>query len=116
MDKNSKKTQSKTNVISKVGKNFNGKEFASKAKEFMGKLSRGLMLPIAVLPVAGLFLGIGGSIAGYPGVSEGLETFGNFLKVPGDVVFGNLPVLFAISIAIAFTDDSGVAGLAALLG
>ena len=116
MDKNSKKTQSKMNTISSIGKNFAGSEFMSKAKEFMGKLSRGLMLPIAVLPIAGLFLGIGGSIVGYPGVSDGVKTFGNFLKIPGDVVFGNLPVLFAISIAIAFTDDSGIAGLSALLG
>jgi PTS system glucose-specific IIC component len=32
------------------------------AKELMAKLSRGLMLPIAMLPIAGLFLGIGSAI------------------------------------------------------
>jgi PTS system glucose-specific IIC component len=32
------------------------------AKEVMAKLSRGLMLPIAMLPIAGLFLGIGSAI------------------------------------------------------
>jgi PTS system glucose-specific IIC component len=31
-------------------------------KEFIAKLSRGLMLPIAMLPIAGLFLGIGATI------------------------------------------------------
>jgi PTS system glucose-specific IIC component len=31
-------------------------------KEIIAKLSRGLMLPIAMLPIAGLFLGIGATI------------------------------------------------------
>ena len=116
MDKNSKKTSAVTKNVSSVGKNFAGKEIFGTMKLFMSKLSKGLMLPIAILPIAGLFLGIGGSITGYPGVGEGAEAFGRFLKMPGDVVFGNLPVLFAISVAVAFTDDSGIAGLAALLG
>jgi PTS system glucose-specific IIC component len=32
------------------------------ARGFLSKLSKGLMLPIAVLPIAGLFLGIGSGI------------------------------------------------------
>jgi PTS system glucose-specific IIC component len=31
-------------------------------KELIAKLSRGLMLPIAMLPIAGLFLGVGSAI------------------------------------------------------
>jgi PTS system glucose-specific IIC component len=36
--------------------------------------------------------------------------------MPGDIVFGCLPVLFAIAIAITFTKDSGTAGLSAFVG
>jgi PTS system glucose-specific IIC component len=36
--------------------------------------------------------------------------------MPGNVVFSNLPILFAIAIAISFTKDSGTAGLSALVG
>ncbi|MGL5438708.1 MAG: PTS transporter subunit EIIC [Metamycoplasmataceae bacterium] len=85
-------------------------------KEFIAKLSKGLMLPIAMLPIAGLFLGIGAAIATGAGSNLALATFGNFLKIPGDVIFGALPVLFAIAIAIAFTKDSGPAALAAIIG
>ncbi|MGL4252128.1 MAG: glucose PTS transporter subunit IIA [Metamycoplasmataceae bacterium] len=88
------------------------------SREFIAKLSKGLMLPIAMLPVAGLFLGIGATIAtqGQNAGIEGLVILGDFLKIPGDVIFGALPVLFAIAIAIAFTKDAGAAGLSALVG
>lgn len=85
-------------------------------KEFIAKLSKGLMLPIAMLPIAGIFLGVGAAIETGAGTNEGLKIFGSFLKIPGDVIFGALPVLFAIAIAIAFTGDAGPAGLAALVG
>lgn len=84
-------------------------------KEFIGKLSQGLMMPIAVLPIAGLLLGIGAAIATNSGGNVALNVFGLFLKNAGDFVFGNLSVLFAIAIAIAFTRDAGVAGLSALI-
>ncbi|WP_342263285.1 PTS transporter subunit EIIC [Spiroplasma endosymbiont of Dromius quadrimaculatus] len=76
------------------------------------------MLPIALLPIAGLFLGIGATIETLAknADAEAWETFGTFLKMMGDVPFANLPVLFAISVAIAFTNDAGVAGLTALIG
>lgn len=85
-------------------------------REFISKLSRGLMLPIAMLPIAGLFLGVGAAIVTNAGGNAGLEIFGNFLKIPGDVIFGALPVLFAIAIAIAFTGDAGPAALSAFVG
>lgn len=100
-------------------KNFFGskkKESKGNTREFIAKLSRGLMLPIAMLPVAGIFLGVGSAIANNANNDQGLLLFGNFLKVPGDVIFGALPVLFAIAIAIAFTKDAGPAALSALIG
>ncbi len=101
-------------------KNFFGskkeKKNSGSAREFIAKLSRGLMLPIAMLPIAGIFLGVGSAIVNNAGNDAGLMLFGNFLKVPGDVIFGALPVLFAIAIAIAFTKDAGPAALSALIG
>ncbi len=93
-------------------------EKKGRTREFIAKLSKGLMLPIAMLPVAGLFLGIGATIATEAGNANllALQTFGNFMKQAGDVIFGALPVLFAVAIAIAFTNDAGPAGLAALIG
>lgn len=92
------------------------KENSGAVKEFIAKLSRGLMLPIAMLPVAGIFLGVGAAIVNNANGDNGLVLFGNFLKIPGDVIFGALPVLFAIAIAIAFTKDAGPAALSALIG
>ncbi|MGL5205734.1 MAG: PTS transporter subunit EIIC, partial [Metamycoplasmataceae bacterium] len=104
----------KTSFLSRLPR----RKSSGSSREFIAKLSKGLMLPIAMLPVAGLFLGIGATIAtqGANGGVEGLVILGNFIKLPGDVIFGALPVLFAVAIAIAFTKDAGAAGLSALIG
>ncbi|WP_052663405.1 PTS transporter subunit IIABC [[Mycoplasma] testudinis] len=95
-------------------------------REFIGKLSGGIMMPIAVLPIAGLLLGIGSAIlnnipssvdgwSGSPQAFFALFGFASFITNSGNFIFGNLAVLFAIAIAIAFTADAGVAGLAAFI-
>jgi PTS system glucose-specific IIC component len=85
-------------------------------QEIIAKLSRGLMLPIAMLPIAGLFLGIGSTIVNTAGDNNALKIFGSVLQVPGGAIFSALPCLFAIAIAISFTKDSGTAGLSAFVG
>lgn len=40
--------------------NFRFKDFSSKTTALLQKFGRGLMLPISILPFAGLLLGIGG--------------------------------------------------------
>jgi len=62
------------------------------------KIGKSLMLPVAVLPVAGLLLGIGSAHFGIiPGhVSD-------IMKASGDVIFGNLPLIFAIGVALGCT-------------
>jgi PTS system glucose-specific IIC component len=86
-------------------------------QEIIAKLSRGLMLPIAMLPIAGLFLGIGSTIVNAAGENNNaLKIFGQIFQVPGGAVFAALPCLFAIAIAISFTKDSGTAGLSAFVG
>lgn len=90
----------------------------SPVREFIAKLSRGLMLPIAMLPVAGLFLGIGSAIVTQASNNniEWLKIIGQILYIPGNAIFSNLPVLFCIAIAITFAGDAGVAGLSAFVG
>ena len=76
----------------------------------MQQLGRSLMLPIAILPAAGLMLGIGNAqFAIFPlAVSQVMET-------AGGTVFGFLPLLFAIGVALGFSKNDGVAGLAGAL-
>lgn len=75
------------------------------------RVGRSFMLPIAILPVAGLFLGIGGSFTNQTmleayGLSSALgegtiiNDFLTILNSSGSVIFDNLPVIFAISVAI----------------
>ncbi|MDR3329761.1 MAG: PTS transporter subunit EIIC [Mycoplasmataceae bacterium] len=97
-------------ILLKKEKKGNGK-----VKEAIAKLSRGLMLPIAMLPIAGLALGVGTTIASQT-TSDAGHIIGHMLQMPGNVIFAILPLLFAIAIAITFTNDSGTAGLSAVVG
>ncbi|UUD36827.1 EIICBA-Glc [Mycoplasmopsis californica] len=83
-------------------------------KGWFQKLSRGLMLPIAILPIAGLLLGIGGAIGANVHTETG-TIFANIFKGMSEVVFANLPILFAIAVAITFSNDRGGAGFAAVI-
>ncbi|SAK45763.1 PTS system N-acetylglucosamine-specific transporter subunit IIBC [Caballeronia hypogeia] len=76
------------------------------------KVGKSLMLPVAVLPVAGLLLGLGATdFHGYvPAIVLAL------MKNAGDVIFGNLPLIFAIGVALGFTENDGVSGIAATIG
>ncbi|REG52413.1 PTS system D-glucose-specific IIB component (Glc family) /PTS system D-glucose-specific IIC component (Glc family) [Paraburkholderia sp. BL6669N2] len=76
------------------------------------KVGKSLMLPVAVLPVAGLLLGLGATdFHGYvPAVVLAL------MKNSGDVIFANLPLIFAIGVALGFTENDGVSGIAATIG
>lgn len=85
-------------------------------REFLAKLSRALMLPVAMLPIAGLFLGIGSSISSSFDAGTAGNIIGTVIAAPGNAVFSILPLLFAVAIAITFTGDAGTAGLSAVLG
>jgi PTS system glucose-specific IIC component len=93
---------------------------SGKTKSFISKLAKGLMLPIALLPIAGIFLGVGAAIQNIATemgtTSGGIFIAADVFKVTGDMIFGNLPILFAVGVAIAYTEDAGVAGLSALVG
>lgn len=86
----------------------------------MQNLARAIVLPIATLPVAGLLLGIGGGVATALGKLPNAEHLTVIIRVfsimqsAGNVVFANLGLIFAISIAFGFARASK--GVAALSG
>lgn len=91
------------------------------------RVGRSFMLPIAILPVAGLLLGIGGSFTN----ETMLETYGlmkimgpgtvlnvifTVMSEAGNVIFANLPILFAMGVAIGMAKkEKEVAALAAVI-
>jgi len=81
------------------------------------KMGKSLMLPVSVLPIAGLLLGIGSAKFSKPETFWWLpEWLATIMKNSGDAIFANLPLIFAISVAIGFTENDGVSALAAIVG
>lgn len=105
------------------------KEKSMKDKIFgvLQRVGRSFMLPIAILPVAGLLLGVGGSFTN----ETMLETYGllkfmgpgtvfnaifQVMSEAGNIVFANLPIIFAIGVAIGMAKrEKEVAALAAVI-
>ena len=91
------------------------------------RVGRSFMLPIAILPVAGLLLGIGSSFTN----ETMLQTYGltkilgpgtvfsaifQVMSDAGNVVFANLPIIFAIGVAIGMAKkEKEVAALSAAI-
>ncbi len=78
---------------------------------FFQRVGTALMLPVAVLPVAGLLLGIGSAKASF--LPVGLSTV---MEQSGGAIFAHLPLLFAIAVALGFTANDGVSALSATIG
>lgn len=91
------------------------------------KFGKALMLPIALLPAAGILLGIGGSfsndvliqayhLGGVLGKGSVLLKVFQLMAGVGDTVFGNLPMLFAAGVAAGMAKrDKGTAVVAAVV-
>ncbi len=86
------------------------------------KVGKALMLPVALLPAAGLMLGFGNAaqqdtMLGYlPFLkADWIQLTATVMEDAGGVIFDNLPLIFAIGVAIGLASD-GAAGLAALVG
>ena len=86
------------------------------------KLGRALMIPVAVLPAAGILLGVGGGLLGGVNAST-INITSPFIlgllrvmEASGGAVFGAMGLLFAIGVVLAFTNNDGVAALAAAVG
>ncbi|MEL4178850.1 PTS glucose transporter subunit IIBC [Roseateles sp. PN1] len=78
------------------------------------KIGKALMMPVAVLPVAGLLLGLGAT--DFHTSNAVFLAILSLMKNAGDVIFGNLPLIFAIGVALGFTQNDGVAAIAATIG
>ncbi|MFM0788615.1 PTS transporter subunit EIIC [Streptococcus suis] len=85
------------------------------------QLGQAFMLPISILPVAGLLLGIGGAlsnsnaVAQFPVLDQAwLQAVFTIMSTAGSAVFANLALIFAIGVAVGLADaDKGTAGLSA---
>ena len=75
------------------------------------KVGKSLMLPVSVLPIAGILLGVGAA-----NFSILPDVVSLLMMNAGDAVFGNMALLFAIGVALGFTKNDGVAALAAAVG
>ena len=75
------------------------------------KTGKSLMLPVSVLPVAGLLLGIGS--AHFTWLPSALS---DVMAQSGGAIFSNLPLIFAIGVALGVTQNDGVAALASVVG
>ncbi|WP_312652785.1 glucose PTS transporter subunit IIA [Proteiniclasticum sp.] len=85
------------------------------------KVGKSLMLPVSVLPAAGLMVALSRVIEQLVGAealaqSTVLKVFVDVLFSGGLIVFENLPLIFAVGVAIGFTAGEAVSGLAAVVG
>lgn len=86
-------------------------------------VGKALMLPVALLPAAGILLALGAALQN-PALLElapfldnsGVEIVAQVMQKAGDIVFANLPVLFAVGVAVGLAGGEGVAALAAIIG
>lgn len=90
-------------------------------------VGRSFMLPVAILPIAGILLGIGASFTNPTTIQTyGLESvlgagtlLNSFLVImssAGNIIFGNLPIIFAVGVAIGMAkQEKEVAALAAMI-
>ena len=91
-------------------RNFSG------AFSVLQRVGRAFMLPIALLPIAGLLLGVGASftnttmleaynLMGIMGPGTFLYSVFTLLSSVGTVIFDNLPILFAMGVALGMAEN-----------
>ena len=87
------------------------------------KVGKALMLPVAILPAAGILLAFGNAIHNpnlldlMPFLDAGwIQKVATIMEDSGQIVFSNLSLLFAVGVAVGLAGGEGVAGLAAIIG
>jgi len=87
------------------------------------KVGKALMLPVAILPAAGILLAFGNALQNptlldiAPFLNNGgVEMVASVMEDAGNIIFGNLSLLFAVGVAVGLAGGEGVAGLAAIIG
>jgi PTS system glucose-specific IIC component len=84
---------------------------AKAAFSYLQKIGKALMLPVAVLPIAGLLLGIGSR--NFPILPTVIS---NIMAQGGGIIFVNLPLIFAVGTALGLANNDGVSALSAVVG
>ena len=87
------------------------------------QVGKALMLPVALLPAAGILLAFGNAMQN-PAALNFLPAMGNpmiqslakVMEQAGGIIFANLSLLFAVGVAVGLSAGEGVAGLAAIVG
>lgn len=99
------------------------KTFIRKILSKFNRLGPAVVMVVTVLPIAGISLSIGTLIlnssvqAAWPVLSShAVAELGNILHAIGNLILSNLGLIFAIGIALGFSDNDGYAALAAVLG
>lgn len=97
--------------------------FFKKSFGVLQRIGKSITLPIALLPVAGLLMGIGTLFENqdflnvFPIFSGNLfQIIADIMSSSGNVIFTNLPLIFAVGVAIGMTSGDGVSALAAIIG
>ncbi|CAH2214498.1 glucose-specific PTS transporter subunit IIBC [Tepidibacter aestuarii] len=87
------------------------------------QIGKALMLPVAILPAAGLLLAFGNAFQNPELISKlaflaapSIQHVAKIMEQAGGIIFGNLPLLFAVGVAVGLADGEGVAGIAAIVG
>jgi len=87
------------------------------------KVGKALMLPVALLPAAGILLALGNALHNEALLdlapfldNSGVSMVASVMEKAGNIVFSNLPLLFAVGVAVGLSGGEGVAGLAAIIG
>lgn len=87
------------------------------------RVGKALMLPVAILPAAGLLLGLGNMLVNpdflqyAPWLNAAwVQAAATVMMNAGQIVFTNLSLLFAVGVAVGLAGGEGVAGLAAIIG
>lgn len=95
-------------------------------KKYFGilqQVGKSLMLPVALLPAAGILLAFGNALQNPAAINllpvldyQWIHALAKVMEQAGSIIFANLPLLFAVGVAVGLAEGEGVAGLAAIVG
>lgn len=87
------------------------------------QVGKALMLPVALLPAAGILLAFGNMFQNPQFLNSvpfldvaWFQKFAVVMEQSGGIIFANLALIFAVGVAVGLSDGDGVAGLAAIVG
>jgi PTS system D-glucosamine-specific IIC component len=87
------------------------------------QVGRALMLPVALLPAAGILLAVGNALQNPQMLSivpllgiHSIQAVAKIIEQAGGIIFANLSLLFTVGVAVGLAGGEGVAGLAAIVG